>query len=254
MHFDFSDDEDGANPMVTKFQDDVDSDDDLAYKQPPTSRNQNLDISSDDEMGIMKNPAANLSSDDDLKHNPAVTVATADISDSDEEAFRKEGKRTGSKVTKTKVKAEFLGKEKQMTKEKDKIANHEKNSTVEITDSEEELSKGRESAQAVDTKKKNKLKQDSKLSVSAFTPAELKVKKKNHKAAVDSDSENDEKDAEKEATISSAKTNYSSSTSAKKTEFHIDIPQADLGNWLDQLEEKVSDVHYRVKSWLTWEG
>ncbi|XP_070176938.1 rab-like protein 6 isoform X2 [Littorina saxatilis] len=208
-----SDDDAGGNPMVAGFQDDLDSDDDLSTPAPSkqssarpsfSAKQADIDISSDEEVvtpnKFRNTPAvtldADLSSDEDIsRSNPAVSVATVDITDSEEET-EKPRKLQQKNVTR-------------------------KNSDRSTTPEEKRNGKGSKGSVLATTKQ------------SAVQPLKTKTKP----VVVDSDEEDSGSQGGGNGVVKGEEGDNSASGADDKA-FHIDVPQEDFGNWLDQFETK----------------
>ena len=219
-----SDDDTGGNPMVAGFQDDLDSDDDL--RTPATSKNAafhanpavkgDVDISSEEEEEEEKDKFSNphvkalevdLSSDEDLSRtNPAVSIATVSITDSEEEAEPRESQVRES-VRKNSDRSAEEKKKKDSKKEKeDKVVHTET--------------------------------RQSQSSSVGVRPAKTKPVVVDSEEGESSSVGGDNAEGRGDNSATGAEEGEGSTGKADKN-FHIDVPKEDFGNWLDQFEVKV---------------
>nr|KAG5693200.1 hypothetical protein BaRGS_014090 [Batillaria attramentaria] len=228
-----SDDDTGGNPMVAGFQDDLDSDDDLSIPatRKPTAMNLSagkvdIDISSEEEDEVddrSSGPAvtadADVSSDDDLSHpNPAVMSVPVDITDSEEETEKQEPQ---DKEKDTKLKANS-GKSQANRTEKPVSSVHISGTAPEESDTVTA--------------------QPAKAEVMLTDSDEEEV----HDSAGVDKKEKDKKETDKIS--GGVETDRPVAAVAEEKEFHIDVPQEDFGNWLDQFEVKSQPAKPAKKS------
>lgn len=248
-----SDDDAGGNPMVAGFQDDLDTDDDLSTpattKSTPTTNSTaaadttnstataDISISTEEEGEVddthsdaVVTADADVSSDDDRSYpNPAVMTVMADLTDSDEEIDKK--KQAAKQATDKKKQGHSYRKKMSQERETQRKLSQEKGAK---RNSREQKDKERENSA------------DKAKTTSSKEEQEARVKSQSKKPEVVlTDSEEEDTDgpvgkgnhAVDDASNGAEGNDFAAGVSQSK-DFHIDVPQQDLGNWLDQLEEK----------------
>ena len=202
-----SDDDAGDNPMVAGFQDDLDSDDDLTTpatsKQsalaPSSPKKADIELSSEEDESNVPTVAADadLSSEEEVtSRNPAVSIATVDITDSEEET-------------------------QQPPPPREKAA---KNSSRSSNDKKQDRRKSSEKVPRPETT----------AGQVSWTPQAVTVPSSE-------DQEDSKSDREDNPAGLAEKGDNSEPANDEDKEFHINVPQVDFGNWLDQFETKVGE-------------